>query len=46
MCELHCFKLKENISRYRLGANLPMGFGWIFLRRLGDDEGREMVVEK
>lgn len=44
-CELHCFKLKENISRYRFGANLSMGFGGIFSRRLRDEKEREMTGE-
>lgn len=39
MCKLQCCKLKGNISRYRLGVNLPMGFGGIFLRRLGMTTG-------
>ena len=43
--ELHCFKLKENISRYRFGANLSMGFGGIFSRRLRDEKEREMIGE-
>lgn len=28
----------REINRYRLGANLPIDFGWIFLRRLVDEE--------
>lgn len=43
--ELHCFKLKENISRYRFGANLSMGFGGICSRRLRDEKEREMIGE-
>lgn len=42
-CELHHFKLKENINRYRFGANLSMGFGGIFSRRLRDEKEREMT---
>lgn len=43
--ELHCFKLKENISRYRFGANLSVGFGGIFSSRLRDEKEREMIGE-